>query len=506
MKVLLVNPAFHNTFYSYHKVVKLAGWKAIGPPLGLITVASLLPKEWDLKLVDLNFAKIKDRDWEERDLVMVTGTALQDRQIAMVIRDAKKKGKVVVVGGPWAFHSPKDALSAGADLVVRGEAELTMSAMLEKLRGKRFGEVISVDGKADLENVPSARFDLLDTNSYWSLTIQFSRGCPYECEYCDITHMYGRRFRSKTPHQILKELDIIYRLGWRGTIFFVDDSFTGIPSRTKALLKELIPWMNSRGRPFEFRTQTVAGLAEDDELLDLLVRAGFVSVYVGIDSTDVGTLNHTKKFHHASMDLDTACRKINRAGIAVFAGFMIGFDDESPGVDRRVIDFVMRNQIPEVLVSALMALPGTALWTRLEKEGRLFPDSTDLCKPNRLLNFVAKRPVEEIAREMTNIYQVVYEPESFLKRGYEHIRRMPRLHSRNFRRHLNFRALLGLIVVLFTQGVRYPSRWRYWSLFLKTVVKRRDRLGLFLYYSIFLRKFFDFRSTGINASRQDQKN
>lgn len=497
MKALLVNPALHDTFYSYHKLVQIMGKKAIGPPLGLITVASLLPSEWDLKLVDLNFAEITERDWYESDVVLVTGTALQEKQIREVIRDAKARGKPVVVGGPWAFHCPEAALREGADLVVQGEAELLIGEILRKLDQKEFGGAIRAHRQVDMHEVPPARFDLLDRQNYWSMTIQFSRGCPYKCEYCDVTHMFGRRFRAKNPRQILQELDHLYRLGWRGSVFFVDDSFTGIHLHTKALLKELIPWMESRGFPFDFRTQAVASLAEDDELLELLVRSGFVSVYVGIDSTDTDTLEYTKKFHHAAMDLDSAVQKMNRAGLAVFAGFMIGFDHETQGVDRRVIDFVRRNNIPEVLVSPLMALPGTELWRRLESEGRLFSDSGDLAKQNRIHNFMPNRPEPEIAREMINIYKELYEPEPFLRRAYAHISRM---NPRNYRKSLRFPSLnelRALLTILVKHGLVFPSRRTFRNLLARTVLKHRDRLGLFLHYSYFIREFFDFRNTGV---------
>jgi radical SAM superfamily enzyme YgiQ (UPF0313 family) len=500
MNVLLVNPAFHESFYSYHKVVKLMGRKAIGPPLGLITVAALLPGDWNLTLRDLNFDTISEMDWNDCDLVMITGTAFQASRILDVIREAKNREKVVVVGGPWAFHFPYQGLEAGADLIVKGEAELIVDELLERIERKQFGVVITSDKQVEMKDVPIPRYDLLKIGMYWSITIQFSRGCPYKCEYCDITHMYGRRFRTKTPEQVLNELSVLYDLGWRGSVFFVDDSFTGVPKRTKELMRAVVPWMESRHMPFEFRTQAVASLAEDDDLLNLLVTSGFVSVYVGIDSTDVGTLEQTRKFHHASMDLDSAMQKMNRAGLAVFAGFMIGFDHEMPGVDNRVIDFVKRNNIPEVLVSPLMAVPGTELWTRLEEEGRLYDDSEDLAKINRLHNFVPKRPVEEIAKEMIHIYEEVYEPEDFLQRSFEHMSRMPRRSNGRASSKLGFGEMVALGKMLIKHGAVYPSRFTFWKCLMGTLLKRRDQLGLFFHYVFFVREFFDFRTTGVKES------
>jgi len=309
--------------------------------------------------------------------------------------------------------------------------------------------------------------------------------------------MFGRRFRTKTPRQILNELDILYNLGWRGPVFFVDDSFTGIPKRTKEFLNELIPWIEARKYPFELRTQAVASLSKDDELLGLMVKSGFVSVIIGFETTDVSTLEYTKKFHNLPIDMDAACRKINKAGIAIFASFVIGFDNETPGADKRIIDFITRNNIPELLLSPLLALPGADLWRRLEREGRLYPDSIDFTRKGRLHNFVPARPLEQIAQEMINVYRVVYDPEAFLKRATNHILSMD---ARQWKSSFNLpgiRQLSALLGVLFRHGVVYPSRWTFWKSLFKVVVKRRDRLMLFLHYSFFVREFFDFRNTGV---------
>ncbi len=241
------------------------------------------------------------------------------------IREAKRRGKKVVVGGSLVFHFPEQALNAGADIVVRGEAEVIMPQLLESLRGQESGIVISADGPADLETTPPARYDLLDLNAYVDMAIQFSRGCPFHCEFCDITLMFGRRVRTKTPRQILDELTILYNLGWRRLVFFVDDNFIGNVTMAKNLLQELIPWNESRGRPFDFNTQASVNLGADDELLEAISRAGFIRVFLGIETTDKESLKGAKKYQNASADLVTLCDKITHAGLQIIAGCIIGF-------------------------------------------------------------------------------------------------------------------------------------------------------------------------------------
>ena len=258
------------------------------------------------------------------------------------------------------------------------------------------------------------------------MAVQFSRGCPFQCEFCDITFMYGREVRTKSPDQILQELQILYDLGWRRVVFFVDDNFIGNPSRTKDLLRKLVPWMEERGHPFDFTTQASVNLAADQELLDLMVRAGFWKVFLGIETLDRESLKDAKKFQNAAVDLDQVCEKINRAGLQIIAGCILGFDNERPGADQRLIDFASRNHIPEMFVTLLQAGPGTDLWKRLEKEGRLmfggFNDN--LGSQTGLINFLPTRPRSEIAGEFIRLYDALYDPEFYLNRSFEYLSRM----------------------------------------------------------------------------------
>ena len=414
-----------------------------------------------------------------------------------LIREGKHRGRTVVVGGPLAFHVPEDILKLGADIVVKGEAELAVPMLLEALKRGESGIVIETPQKPDLEQCVPPRYDLLDLHLYDSMAVQFSRGCPFHCEFCDITHMFGQEVRTKLPHQILKELEILYDLGWRRGIFFVDDNFIGKPLRTKALLKQLIPWMEARGYPFEFSTQASVNLGADQEMLALMVRAGFCRVFLGIETPDHEPLLHAKKFQNIALDLDQVCRTINEAGLQLIAGCIIGLDHERQGADQRLIDFADRNQIPEMFVTLLQAGPGTDLWKRLQDEGRLLPTycADSFGSQTGLLNFVPTRPTTQIVEEFLHLYDVLYEREFYLKRTFNHFLRMvPASINRHFP-PLSFSEILAVLTTLLRQGVLYPSRWTFWRYFIAGLLKFPKRIRHFISYCVVLEHYYEYRQT-----------
>lgn len=496
MKVLLVNPGFPQTFFSYNKVLQMLRKKAILPPLGLLTVAALLPREWDLNLIDQTFQEISPQDWEDCDLVLVSGMAVQYKGILETIREGKRRGKTVVAGGPWVFHFPQEALDAGADLVVKGEGEETMALLLESLSRQESGRVIIAPGFADLEDSPPPRFDLIDLNDYVDVAIQFSRGCPFNCEFCDITLMLGRRVRTKKPEQILAELQILYDLGWRGSIFFADDNFIGHPAKAKALLRELQVWLDSRGRPFQFYTQASVNLAAEPELLELMVRNSFTCVFLGIETPDTESLKQIGKVQNLAVDLDLVCQEINRAGLIIQAGCIIGFDQEKPGAGQRLLDFARRNQVPEMFVTLLQVGPGLAMWKRLEKEGRLLPVNYEhLSNQTGLLNFVPTRPLKQIVEEFIRLYEVLYEPGNYLERVFHFLKHMlPPAFPRPFSLP-SLRELRAVLIVLFRQGWVYASRRKFWRYFFTVLRKFPARLPNFFTLLIKGEHYSDFRRT-----------
>ena len=481
MRVLLINPPYPSTFWFFNKVTQVLGKKCVLPPLGLITVAALFPEGASLTLVDMAAQELTESHWENHDVVFVTGMQIQQSGILIAIEEGKRRAKTVVVGGPWAFHYHDKALESGADIVIRGELESSKQDLIDALRQNKSGIVIN-SGIPDLNTSPVPRYDLLDLNLYMDMSIQFSRGCPFKCEFCDITLMFGRTVRTKSPQQIISELDALYNLGWRGAIFFVDDNFIGRMVSAKALLKLLIGWQADRGHPLDFYTQASVNLAGDDELLDLMVRAGFAFVFLGIETLDTESLKSVGKLQNLAMDLDAACQKINRAGLQVIAGCMIGFDNEAPGADRRLIDFAVRNQIPEVFATMLQAMPGTDLWKRVYEEGRLLCTGQDsLISHTGPANFVTTRPLQEITAEFINLYHDLYEPKNYLSRVYGHLIQMPRPSVKR-NAEVKWNEVIGLIHLIARQGLLYNSRKYFWKYLIYTLFNMPWKLRNFLIY------------------------
>lgn len=496
MRILLVSPDYPQTFWSFNRVLKMTGKKALVPPLGLITVAALLPRDWCLELVDMAFQRITESQWDSCDAVFISGMAVQARGVLEVTKEAKRRGKKVVVGGPWVFHYPEDALAAGADIVVKGEAETTIDRLIAAIKLGASGEVIVSQEKADLEKSPIPRFDLLDMKSYANMAVQFSRGCPFQCEFCDITLMLGRRVRTKTPDQILAELQCLYDLGWRRWVFFVDDNFIGSVSMAKALLKKLIPWMEERKRPFGFYTQASVNMGSDEKLLELMYAAGFFRVFLGIETPDEESLIGAKKFQNVHADLDKVCANITKAGFQIIAGAIIGFDNEKPGAGARLVDFARRNHIPELFTSLLQVGPGTDLCRRMEKESRLISlDYTYLSNQTALINFVPTRPLSEIVAEYMYVYRTLYEPKEYIKRLYECFAHMNPPKNKKFFRLPYLKELRAVVITVVRQGLLYPSRNTFWKYFFKALWHFPDRFDRYITACVEAEHYFDFRQT-----------
>ncbi|HBE32194.1 MAG TPA: B12-binding domain-containing radical SAM protein, partial [Cyanobacteria bacterium UBA11368] len=290
MKALLIWPHFPNSFWSYQETLNLAGLRSTNPPLGLITVAAMLPKDWEIRFADRNVRKETEADWEWCDIVIISAMIVQKADFRALIQKGVALGKKVAVGGPFPTSVPEYALESGAHYLILDEGECTIPMFLEALeRGEERGIFRSPE-KPDVTQTPIPRFDLLDLDAYLAITVQFSRGCPFQCEFCDIINLYGRKPRTKTPEQILGELEVLYKMGWHRYVFIVDDNFIGNKRNAKVFLHALIPWMQERNYPFILITEASLNLAEDDELIDLMVKAGFTMLFMGIETPDTTSL------------------------------------------------------------------------------------------------------------------------------------------------------------------------------------------------------------------------
>jgi radical SAM superfamily enzyme YgiQ (UPF0313 family) len=421
--VLMVFPRFNaNSFWNYKATCEMVGARYPAAPLGLITVASLLPESWDIKLVNRNTEDLSEADIVRAEMIMTGGMLPQQWDTLAIIDMAHAHGKPVVVGGPGVTSTPE--AYAAADFRVLGEAEEIIDVFVAAWRaGKRSGRFEAAKFQADVTKSPVPRFDLLRFRDYLHVGIQFSRGCPFTCEFCDIIELYGRVPRTKTAEQVIAELERLYALGYRGHVDFVDDNLIGNKKAVKAFLSHLIRWQEAHGFPFEFSTEASVNLADDSVLLKMLGDANFFAVFIGIESPDAETLMQTQKKQNTRRDLSESIHRIYAAGLFVLAGFIVGFDNERASVAAPMTELIEDSAIPVAMVGLLYALPNTQLTRRLEREGRLFAAgisvadgevSGDQCTAG--LNFVTTRPRRDALLDYRMILDRIYAPASFFQR------------------------------------------------------------------------------------------
>jgi radical SAM superfamily enzyme YgiQ (UPF0313 family) len=424
MRVLMIHPRLPSSYWSMTRLCRMSGWKALVPPLGLTTLAALLPGEWQIRLVDENVHPLREADWQGADLVMVSGMLLQQAGLLERIREARSRGKTVVAGGPATSSLAESMLAAGCDVVLRGEAEGLVPALLAALETGRTGVIIEASEKPDLTSSPVPRFDLLDMQAYGAMPVQTSRGCPHDCEFCDVVALLGRTPRHKTPDQVIADLESLYRLGWRREIFICDDNFIGNPSHARAVLARLVPWMKSHGEPFVFWTQASIKLGADRELIDLMTEANFATVFVGIESLDDEVLKIAGKHQNVQRPMAESVNAMTSNGLNVIGSFVIGFDGEKPGAGSRIADFIEATHMSQVVLNLLVPLPNTRLWHRLMREGRLVAPTSEAWEAGnttggRLLH-VPTRPAAEILSEYRGLWEQLQDPAHYLARAYRY--------------------------------------------------------------------------------------
>jgi radical SAM superfamily enzyme YgiQ (UPF0313 family) len=479
VKILLVYPEFPDTFWSFRHALKFIRKRAGAPPLGLLTVAAMLPEEWETRLVDANVGRLRDEDLRWADYVFLSAMVVQRASAREVIDRCKELGVKVVAGGPLFTGDPESF--DDVDHLVLNEAEITLPPFLADLEQGSAKRTYSTSEFPNIQETPAPRWELLDLRRYASMAIQFSRGCPYDCEFCNITALFGRRPRIKTAEQIVSELDTLYALGWRSGVFFVDDNFIG---NRRALKEEVLPalieWRQGKaGLPFN--TEVSINLADDDELMDMMVQAGFNTVFVGIETPDEDSLAECNKFQNRGRDLVESVKRIHRAGLQVQGGFIVGFDSDTPSIFERQIDFIQRSGIVTAMVGLLQAPYGTRLYERMEGEGRLLK-GTSGDNVDGSTNIVPKMNMDTLHAGYKRILSQIYSPKMYYERCKTFLQdyEPPKIGV-----YLDINYILAFFRSVYKLGIAGVERLHYWQLVLWTLFRRPKLFPLAITLAIY---------------------
>jgi radical SAM superfamily enzyme YgiQ (UPF0313 family) len=466
MKCLLVSPRFSEfSYWNYREVCELFGARYPAAPLGLVTVAALLPQSWDIRLLDLNVREMDPALLDWADLVLAGGMLPQQRNLRALVELCHARGKPIVVGGQDPTSQPE--IYADADYLVLDEGEMTIPKFLADLAAGATRGTYRSEEKPDVSRSPTPRFDLLELDQYLHIGVQFSRGCPFNCEFCDIIELYGRKPRTKTPEQLLRELECLYRLGYKGHVDFVDDNFIGNKKSVMAFLPELLAWSRARGFPFYFSTEASLNVADDPKLLAMMEAVDFRYLFVGIETSDKDLLVRAQKKQNTRNPIDEGVHRLNRHGMVVTAGFILGFDGETASAAESIVDCVEASGIPMAMAGLLTALPNTQLTRRLAREGRLFEGYArmlpgDVDQATTGLNFTPSRPRAEILADYASVLRRLYSPKSYFGRVRAlaaRLRRKPKqLGTTRGRR----RELTALAIVVWRLGFARATAWYFW--------------------------------------------
>jgi len=433
LKILLVWPKMPPTYCGYEYILPIVGKKSANLPLGILTIPSMLPKEWDLKFVDMNINQIDNYSIMWADMIFISAMQIQKDSFEHVVELCKLFNKPVVAGGPYATNNFENII--GVSHFVLNEGEITLPEFLNDLKSGSPKYIYKTDKKFDITSTPIPRFDLIKLSDYASVSVQFSRGCPFNCEFCNVVQLFGRKIRTKTNDQIIKEFDQLYNYNWMGNVFIVDDNFIGDKRRAKSLLKEIIKWQKKYEYPFSLFTQTSINVSEDDELLGLLREAGFGMLFIGIETPNKDSLSETGKEQNLKINLLESIHKIHSYGIEVDAGLIVGFDNDGEDIFEKQMEFIEKANIVSALVGVLTALPGTRLYERLKKENRLLSDSLGINTHSSGINFIPTMGHNELINGYNNLMRHLYNPKNYFNRCISLLRKLEsnKNYSRKFR-------------------------------------------------------------------------
>jgi len=479
MNILLVYPEFPDTFWSFKHALKFVRKKAGAPPLGLLTVAAMLPPEWDKRLIDLNVTDLKDEDLKWADYVFISAMIVQRDSVRTVVRRCKAVGAKMVAGGPL-FTMEHDQFP-DVDHFVLNEAEETLKPFLLDLAQGQARRVYSSEEFPDIHQTPVPLWQLVNLKLYDTIGVQFSRGCPFNCDFCNVTTLLGHRPRTKTAAQIIAELDGLYALGWRKSIFFVDDNFIGNKKQIKSeVLPALIEWRKGK-TGMSFNTEASINLADDPELLRLMVEAGFDTVFVGIETPNEESLTECSKSQNKGRDLVESVKKLQRAGLQVQGGFIVGFDNDSPLIFQQQIDFIQQSGIVTAMVGLLQAPLGTRLYDRMQKEDRLIKqfsgDNVD--GSTNIVPIMGIKPLKEGYRK---ILGHIYAPKHYYERVQTFLREYQ---PPKIRIQLELQYILAFWRSIYQLGIRGAERVHYWRLFFWTLFRRPRLFPLAITFAIY---------------------
>ncbi|OGU25028.1 MAG: B12-binding domain-containing radical SAM protein [Geobacteraceae bacterium GWF2_54_21] len=481
MKILLVYPHYPDTFWSFRYALKFIDRKASFPPLGLLTVAAMLPGDWEKRLIDMNVRSLGDADLEWADYVFISAMTIQRESAREVIARCRRLGVRSVAGGPL-FTSCHDEFP-DVDHLVLGEAELTLPPFLTDLRRGTARPLYADNRRADMTKTAIPLWNLINVRYYAAMNIQYCRGCPFDCEFCDITVLLGKKTRSKLLAQLISELDSLYISGWRGAVFFVDDNFIGDKGKLKReVLPALIGWMEAKGYPFYFYTEASIDLADDARLMELMVRAGFEEVFIGIETPHEEGLVESGKAQNRNRNLLASVKCIQRAGLQVHGGFIVGFDSDSPDIFDRQIRFIQESGIVTAMVGVLIALRGTRLYQRLLREGRLRGNATGN-NTAISLNFIPRMDLRELISGYQAILGAIYSPKNYYRRVISLLKEYNPSHPGKF--HLQPGYVGALFKSILFLGVIGMERLHFWKLFFWSLMRRPRQFPLAITYAIY---------------------
>jgi radical SAM superfamily enzyme YgiQ (UPF0313 family) len=479
MKILLIYPEFPDTFWSFKHALQFIRKRASLPPLGLLTVAAMLPQRWEKRLVDMNVRSLTDADLEWADIAFVSAMAVQRQPVVAAIARCKKAGLRVVAGGP--LFTAEHEQFKDVDHFILNEAELTLPPFIRDLERGCALPVYSSTEFADIEKTPPPLWQLADTDRYATMAIQFSRGCPYNCDFCNVTVLFGHRPRLKTSAQVIAELDALYDLGWRGSVFFVDDNLIGNKRVLKeSLLPALIEWRKGKSG-MTFNTEVSINLADDEQLMSLMAQAGFDMVFIGIETPSVESLAECGKKHNLSRDLVQDVKRIQRHGMQVQGGFIIGFDSDTPSIFQRQIEFIQNSGIVTAMVGLLQAPFGTRLYQRLAQEGRLL-SSFSGDNVDGMTNIIPRMNADVLHRGYRSVIQSIYAPANYYARVRTFLReyRPPK-----FTVPVTGQHILALFRSILRLGILGKARLEYWKLFFWTLFRRPRLFPLAITFTIY---------------------